>query len=320
MKKQLILILKIALGVACFTFLYYKLNAQLNKEKLESLRLTLSQNNSIVYLIIALLLLAPNWMIESYKWKRITNSIEPISFWQALSGVLAGVCVGNLTPGRFGEFAGRILYFSPENRSKVAVTHFVCGATQLTTTMVFGVICSVLWLTKTDNKTDDYTWVLIPCITILIALFLIIWNVEKIYAWLSLRSMFQKLNLGQVSYPRKILMELLLWSVIRYTVFSIQYILVLKCCGASGTIVQLFIPVAIFFMLLSALPMISFIEVAVRAGVAILLFAGFNTNDLLIVTASTLLWLINLMIPSILGYFIILSKKIKTSDLIPKKR
>jgi hypothetical protein len=61
--------------------------------------------------------------------------------------------------------------------------------------------------------------------------------------------------------------------------------------------------------------MISFIEVAIRAGIALVVFADYLSNDLLIVTASSAMWLINIIIPSVIGYFIILGTKMKLKQV-----
>lgn len=314
MKKRLLLVLKILLGVACFVFLWIRLRSQFSEEKLANLQETMENRESVLLLLLALVLTIPNWLIESYKWKQITQSIEPVSMKHAVSGVLAGVCIGNLTPGRLGEFAGRIIYFSPHNRSKASVTHFICGATQLFTTMTFGIFCAALWLLQSGDWNTTYILVLAGCAALIIALLILLFNAELVYKKLAGLSFLKRFDLGVVAYPRKVLLRLLAWSALRYLVFSAQYILLLVCCGAEGSFYGLFIAVSIFFMLMSAIPMISFIEVAVRAGIAVILFADFNSNELLLVTASTLLWLINIVLPSVVGYFIILSSRIRLRE------
>lgn len=314
MKKQLLLLFKILLGIACFAFLWYRLRNQFTAEKTEHLQTVLGERNSILLLCLAFVLVIPNWLIESYKWKKITEDIEHISMRQAISGVLAGVCIGNLTPGRFGEFAGRIIYFSPHNRSKATVTHFVCGASQLFMTLFFGLIAGGLWVLHTDQATGFYYIVLLICFMLFGVLFYLLLNAEKAYSWLSKRNILKRFNLGTVHYKRNTLLQLVLWSALRYLVFSSQYILLLQYCGIKATYLQLFIPVAISFMLMSSLPMISFIEVAIRAGIAVLLFSSLEGNELLIVTASTLLWFINIALPSVAGYFVILVTKIRLKE------
>ena len=271
---------------------------------------TLASTENLFLFVFVYVLMFPNWLIESYKWKLITASIETISFSNAIKGVCAGICIGNLTPGRVGEFAGRLIYFLPENRSKITITHFVCGSTQLFVTVATGVLATISWFTKNTTDTDLFALVLAIALALLAALLFLFIKIDTVYKKIASLKMLSKFNFGEVHYPKTILIQLLSWSTLRYFVFSSQYVLLLKICGAKGNYFDLLIPVAISFMLMSSIPMISFIEVAIRAGIAIILFSQYISNDLLIVTASTALWFINIITPSIIGYFIILGTKI----------
>jgi hypothetical protein len=311
MKTKKILLLKIALGIICFFFIWLKIKDQFSPEKKDLFFSTLNNEDVLLLFISTILLMLPNWLIESYKWKLISSLIEKITFASAVKGVFSGICIGNLTPGRMGEFAGKLIYFKPENRSKITVTHFVCGSTQLFVTVFIGLLSLILFFNK---KNTDPQFLFISVIFSLIAftiLFFILFKTNSIYNWISRLKWLKKFQLGTVNYSRKIILLLILLSVIRYFVFSSQYIILLKICGANASYFELFVPVSISFMLMSTIPMISFIEVAVRAGIALVLFANYISNDLLIVSASSALWLINIILPSIIGYFFILSTKIK---------
>jgi uncharacterized membrane protein YbhN (UPF0104 family) len=310
-KTKKILLLKSALGIICFLFIWFKIKDQFSPEKKELFLSTLNNENALLFFMCTVALMLPNWLIESYKWQLISSVIEKISFSSAIKGVFSGICIGNLTPGRMGEFAGKLIYFRPENRSKITVTHFVCGSTQLFVTVFTGLISLLLFF---NAKNTEPKFLLISVIFSVLAfavLFFILFKTNSIYEWISRLKWLKKFQLGTVEYPRKIILLLILLSIIRYFVFSSQYIILLKTCGANASYFELFVPVSISFMLMSTIPMISFIEVAVRAGIALVLFSNYISNDLLIVSASSALWLINIILPSIIGYFIILSTKIK---------
>lgn len=312
MKKRVFLLLKILLGIACFFFIWIKLKTQFTEEKTNLFFETLTSKTNLSLFLTVVFMLFPNWLIESYKWQLISSVIEKISFKSAVKGVFSGICIGNLTPGRMGEFAGKLFYFKPENRSKITVTHFVCGSTQLFITVVFGII-SLLFFINTKSSNQHFIVLSLSfALLALLLLTLILIRMDYIYLWLSKLKWLKKFELGSVVYPKSMLIKLLLYSIIRYFVFSSQYIFLLQICGAKANYLELLMPVSISFMLTSTIPMISFIEVAIRAGIALVLFADYLSNDLLIVTASSALWLINIIIPSVIGYFIILGTKLKT--------
>ena len=307
-KNHFSLFIKIAVGIASFGFIYFKLKPQLSPDSIELLKNSFTAHNHFLYLCFTFLLLFANWGIEILKWQVITRSIESVNYYTATKSVLTGICLGNLTPGRIGEFAGRILFFKTENRSKIAVTHFVCGLTQLFTTVSLGII-ALLIRVNSSGQENNFNLILICCLTFFGILILLIAKINSIYPWLSQLKWLKRFNLGQVEYSQKTLMLLMLLSVLRYSVFSFQYFLLLTINGVEGNTLQLFAAIAVSFMLMSSIPMISFIEAAIRAAIAILLFESFHANNLQIVSASTLLWLINIMLPSLIGYFIFVKRK-----------
>ncbi len=56
--------------------------------------------------------------------------------------------------------------------------------------------------------------------------------------------------------------------------------------------------------------MISIIEPAIRAAIALFVFDNANDQTITIVLTSTFLWIINVIIPSAIGYIVILKEKI----------
>ena len=63
-------------------------------------------------------------------------------------------------------------------------------------------------------------------------------------------------------------------------------------------------------MLTSVIPMISVVEPAIRAAIALFVFSNSGDNSVSVIISSTLLWFINVIIPSVIGYIIILKEKI----------
>ena len=68
--------------------------------------------------------------------------------------------------------------------------------------------------------------------------------------------------------------------------------------------------IAGYFMLTSIIPMVSVIEPAIRAAIALFVFNNNGDNSVSVILSSTLLWLINVVLPSLIGYGIILKEKI----------
>ena len=61
--------------------------------------------------------------------------------------------------------------------------------------------------------------------------------------------------------------------------------------------------------------MISFIEPAIRAAIALLVFSSLNVPEMALVITAVLLWLMNIVVPSVIGYAIIVKEKFEFSFL-----
>ena len=180
-RKTIVLALKVFIGLACFWLIAQRLYTSYSPENLNTLRDIFSYDN-LLLLSIAFFLLFVNWGIEVKKWSIITHPVEKISFFNAWQSVWTGVCIGNLTPGRLGEFAGRILFFSAGNRARIATSHFVCGITQMLVTIIFG--CTGLLFYSSGLNKGTYFVTMGLELALLVALSLILLRVNKVVAWL----------------------------------------------------------------------------------------------------------------------------------------
>ncbi len=309
-KKNIITLLKILIGVLFIGLIAYRLYISYSPENLKSIRQIFSPNN-ILILILTFLLLFLNWGIEVFKWKIITSPIQKISFSKVWQSVWTGLCVGNLTPGSMGEFAGRILFFSPPNRAKIAASHFVCGITQLIVTVVGG--CTGLLIFSGSLNNGFFIVTIVSEIILLALLSIALLKINKVMSWLLKISFLKKFNFNGLNYKGSLLVRLLFLSVIRYFVFSVQFYLLLLCCGIWADFFDIAGAIAIMYLFLSTIPMISFAEVGIRAYVAVLLFSSFNINEWQLSAVSTLIWLINIVVPSVIGYIFILKNNFSFS-------
>jgi hypothetical protein len=65
--------------------------------------------------------------------------------------------------------------------------------------------------------------------------------------------------------------------------------------------------------------MISFIEAAIRTAVAIVVFKNCGISNTTLALASILIWMLNIIIPSIIGYFILLKQNFNFKFSLLKK-
>ena len=308
-KKITSLSIKSLIGIASFLIIYYRLITipQLKEQCL----FWFKEPNMYLILILVLGLMPVNWGIESYKWKSITKQIEAIPYSVALKSVFSGICVGNIAPGRAMEFLAKIVFFKYENRPSITVLHFINGMFQMLVTVTVGIIAIACKLKEANGSSNFIYIVLLAGFFMVLFFCWAIFNVSYIQKKLKFIKWFKKMDDAQhVQFSKTLIIKLLSLSIIRYLVFTCQFYLIYNALSPQNDMLQIFISIAAYFMLTSLIPMISFIEPAIRAAIALFVFNNAADNTVVVVLASTFVWIINVVVPSAVGYIIILKEKI----------
>lgn len=288
--------------------LYLRLRTDFGPEQRELLSGFSFGKSALFYGIFILALIPINWALESRKWQIITEPVEAISFAGATRSVYSGLCLGNFAPGRATEFLGKILYFSDENKSRVTLLHFIGGMIQLSITLALG-----LWalIHKAGELPDDLSWLVkaLPVLSILLFLLfsLAILRVNSLMNYIS-KLVARRKNLvpHHYNYPASLWLKLFMYSILRYLVFSVQFLLVLMCFAPDISLKGILPGIALYFMLSSVLPMIPVLEAAMRAALAVLVLGQSGLSVIVLSLAALLIWIMNIVIPSLIGYLILL--------------
>jgi hypothetical protein len=127
--------------------------------------------------------------------------------------------------------------------------------------------------------------------------------ISKIVKYLSILSQFTARELRYV----------LAISFTRYVVFSFQYFLLLRIFGISLPLLTSFLLIGLYFFIITSIPTIALAEIGVRGAVAIAIFQFYfhhqrfepESYEAGILVASSLLWVINIVIPAAIGTFFI---------------
>lgn len=308
-KKFLFWTLKILLGILSFCIIYNRL-VQIPEFKSQFL-FWLSDPKLYSILILVLIMMPINWGIESYKWQLTTRQIEPINYATSIKSVFSGICAGNVAPGRAIEFLAKIVFFKPENRPSITILHFINGMFQMLITVTFGIISIAYKLESNANSLKIVYITLAGGILMLIFFSWAILNPAVIQNKLKFIPWFKKLDNDQpLHFSKKLVFKLITLSMVRYATFTSQFYLIYHALCPETIIINAFTSIAAYFMLTSVIPMISYIEPAIRAAIAIFVFNNASDNAVSVVLASTFVWLINVVVPSVIGYVIILKEKI----------
>jgi hypothetical protein len=307
-KKILSLLIKIVVGLGSFGIIYFRLEHDLSAERMGLISNSLSSPSGLALIVLCLLLIPVNWGIESYKWQLITAPVEQVSYRTATKSVYAGVCLGNLAPGRATEFVAKIIFFYIANRPKITVLHFINGMFQLAITIIAGFIALAFQL-RGLSATANWMIVTTSVIgTLLLAgLVLAIIKIDYLLNMLS-RKISKNKHAEHFHYrfTGKMVFRLFFFSAIRYLVFFAQFAMLLYVFFPFQMTGTIFSEIALYFLVTTTIPMISVLEAAIRAAVALVVFRGSGIDDTKLALTSVLIWLVNIIIPSIAGYYILL--------------
>lgn len=310
LKKYLSIIIKIVIVFFSFYFIYHQLVENKSFEELDISALIDTVKKNKVYLIGVILMMFLNWLVEALKWRYMISKIENISIMTAYRAVFTGITVSTFTPNRIGEYGGRVFCLEKGDRIKAVFITVLCSMSQLLVTILFGSISLFILF---DEILIDKTFLSVSLLILLnLSLLFSYFNISHIINFLGkfkLIKSFKKYLEVLVMYNYKDLIIAFIYSNTRYFIFSLQFIILLHIFGINISFMDAILSVMLIFFFITITPTITIAEIGVRGSVAIFVLGLFSSNDIGILSSTTLLWLINLIIPAIIGSFFIFSLK-----------
>jgi hypothetical protein len=271
-------------------------------------------------------LMGINWGIESLKWKLLISQSERVSFGKAYQAVLGGLAVSVFTPNRVGEFLGRVFILKNTDPLKGIILTIVGSFSQLIVTIVFGTVAYVvfapLYLSALIN---DSSWLVngfsVTLVTLSLLLLVAYFNISVLHriSILIPAKYTEKIKTAIdaiAACPKQLLLKVILLSTTRYLIFSTQFFLAIRLTGLNFTALQCMTVIPVIYLTLASIPTVALTELGVRGSVSVFLFgllAGSSGLDasasLAVVSASTLIWLVNIALPSLAGVLVIFRLK-----------
>ncbi len=312
--KSLKIIISILLVLLSYGFIIYKI---VSLEELK--KLTFSNQNFQFFdfgvILILILLMFLNWSLETIKWKILVDKIQQFSFFNAFQAIFSGITIGIFTPNRLGEIGGRIMFMDKGKRTFGVIAAGVGSLAQFITTIISGIIGLVLLLAIYPDKFKISPLLNSISSGILFILFLfLIWsyfNVNKVKPILFKFSFFRKRadQLDSFSEIKTVtLIRVAILSFSRYLVFMSQFFILLCLFDIYLTYTQAYISISLIYLFATLIPTSTLIELGIRGSLAIFFIGFFSENVLGIVLSTSILWIINLAIPAIIGSIFLLKK------------
>lgn len=309
-KKIISISIKIAIIGLAFVFIFNKLNNNRSIGDFKSLIKSLSLESVWMVLITLFLLMLLNWFIEALKWKYLVQRIEKINTWKAVESVFCGLTWAVFTPNRIGEYGGRVFFLSPRKRIMGVIAMSIGAIGQMVVTNVLGALALLWFVIRFMDLNILLNFALAFLVAIFCSFFLLFYfNIQWIDGLLSRISFikrFRRFFSIFARYDRSDLLRILIYCMSRFLVFTTQYYLIIHLLIPDMQVFDMAMMLFILFFIQSALPSLDLLDIGVRASTASYFFAFITTQEIAIMATITCIWLVNLIIPAILGSVFVL--------------
>jgi len=313
-------VIKVLLAVLALAYLVYRLASfehwdQAGQQFSEAFR-----GNRLYFLLAAVILIFLNFSSESIKWQRLVNRLQPVNFWFALRSVLTSLSMAVTTPNRIGDIVTRGLTLKPGNRLAGTGHTFLCILAQMVVTITLGLVGAATYFPSNDFlfKDQQDSWMVTLAVAIGTGLVLIIlyFSIDR------LSGFFQKFRWLKIFHPFLLALQgvsandkafLLLFSMLKFLTYITQFYLILLFFGISIPPFTGLSAVALIYLILHFLPLPTVADMGLRGSVALWILKPYTTNDPAIIFTTFLIWIINIMIPALIGLILLRKVRLETT-------
>ncbi len=252
-----------------------------------------------VLLIFSLL----NWFIEIKKWQFLTGQIQKNAFTEAAKQSLISFALSLLTPNRVGEYGVKVMFYNKKDYKNVLGLTLIGNVSQLIVTLLAGLFG--LWYaydTGLMQKLIRFTSFSKHVWQILFSLALVIFVVLLIIY------LFKKYRQNPVFKP-VLWLKCNLYAILRYIIFSTQFVWLLRYFKVDYSLSTLYATVSLVYLFATLIPILSFLDWAVKGNVAIWVFSALQLAGILVFKIVALMWFFNFFLPFTAGLIWMWSSK-----------
>lgn len=314
-KQFFFVLIKLSIVVGAFYFIHQKLTTNEDLDFNEFLSF-LSENDafSVKNVLFLIILSLFNWFFEILKWKTLVQTIQQISFKNAMEQSLGALTASLFTPNRIGEYGAKAVYYDKTNRKKVMLLNLISNMMQMTVTVIFGIIGLSLMHYNYDLDLDYYRMLKFALIIVVVGAFAMFGLRQNKFRIKGFSIDRLKGFVRQLSKTMLVIAFGL--SVIRYMIFSYQFYLLLGLFGVGVSYTNAMIVITSMYLISSVIPSIFIFDVVIKGSVAVYLFSLVGVNEFTILSIILVMWLLNIVLPSVFGSFYVLNFNFpKTEDL-----
>ena len=261
--------------------------------------------------LVAIVLLMPlNVVAEAGKWRLLLRKTEPMTIWGAQRQVYYGYVGAFITPYHAGDYPARAMLLKDKRNFSAAVGVGLVGTIALLVVeLIFGVPATWLFISYNPDIPMQYFAIAFIVLVLMLSFLPHLVRYLSRHEWKNTQMRQLSAALSHMSYP--LFMKTIAWSMLRYTIWALQLALTLRLCGIAMTPVQYMIAIPFYYMVVAIFPSLPALTIAIRGSWSLIIFGVFSQNTAGIALAVVLIWLINTVLPMLIGSILYRNGKTK---------
>ena len=275
------------------------------------------ENANLLLIAAAFLLSFLNIYLQYYKWRLTCGQVlEEKKPSKILTSLFYGFSAGIITPLRVGEYFGRAIAFKNKSLVQVTVATLIDKFFPLMIVAFVGSVTSILFFYFYYNTTIYLT----------LSLFIVLFTLFYFFAMLLLsrrfwdsiffsrikkitrfKSVIEKLKVLK-SLDRKYFYRMTIISLLFYFCFLLQLALLVSAFSHNYSFINYIWAGNLIMFTKTVIPPISLGELGIREGASVYFLTHFGETASVAFNASIFLFIINLLIPALVGLVLLLKR------------
>ena len=265
------------------------------------------------WIVIAALLLVPNLFLQFYKWKLLVHRDNlQVKNRHIFYSLLVGMALGLVTPGRVGDFA-RTLFIRHADWAKLLGLLMIDKLITLAILYFIGILGLSHFISM---RLHPFVWLPIFIMTLGLVLMFLLFLLRpemlraiimRYHHYLHRYTAVDRFMTGIEMATPSLTFKLFLLSGVQTWTYCTQFVFLVFAFAKLPLIKAYLTTFAVMFTK-SLLP-ISIGDLGIRESASVYFFGHFGVSDAAAFNASFLLFTLNVLLPSMLGFFLFLLKR-----------
>jgi uncharacterized membrane protein YbhN (UPF0104 family) len=275
------------------------------------------QNVNLVLILLVILLGILNVYLQYLKWALTCSEVLSVEDkGKVIRSLFYGFSAGIITPLRVGEYFGRGIEFKDKSLLQVTVATLVDKFFPLLMVASLGSVSSLFFIYSFYNVS---IYIVLSLFILIFTLFYVVillminpsfWNsilFSRIRNSRKLKPLLEKLKTFEL-LDRRYFYKMLLISFLFYTCYLVQYALLVMAFSHNPEFINHLWAGNLIMFTKTIIPPVSFGELGIREGASVFFITKMGETASVGFNASIFLFMINLVIPAVIGVGMFLRK------------